>query len=136
MKTIIALTILLVAASAAVVPDWKNCGAANAIWVPVNLTLEKPIAHNEPNYISGCGNVTQAFTTNAFNVAAKEFGVSVVDKNRTMEAKTFQANELYCLNYNFTIPSYVIGSFALSFSPIDDKGNVLGCLELDASLLF
>ncbi len=136
MKTIIALAVLLVAASATVVPDWKNCGEASAVWVPINVTLEKPIAHNEPNFISGCGNVTQAFTTNAYNLLAKEFGVSVINKNRTMAEKSFQVGELYCLEYNFTIPSYVIGSFSLEFSPIDNNGNILGCIEADASLLF
>jgi len=137
MKAILALALIFVAASASVVPDWKNCGAENAPWVPINVTLDDSIAHNTPNGIHGCGNVTAPFTVAGYNLVAKEFGVGVIDKNKTMsEPLTFQVGELYCLNYNFTIPTYVIGSFTLQFSPMDAQGNILGCIQADASLFF
>jgi len=136
MKSILALALVVALSSAVYIPEWKSCGVQDAVWIPTDIHCDNEMVHNEPNTIYVCGNVTKDVTATKYHLNAKEFGVGVINKDLKLKIPfVLTAGSQFCFNYTFTIPSYVVGSFSLEFSPFDEN-NVLGCAEVETSLYF
>jgi len=135
MKVILALFLIFAAASASFISDWKNCGSSQSSWTPLTLYTEKTAIVDKPIYVSICGRANVGFTAFAYSLVAKKWGLSLYKKNGNITPRVYEANQLFCIEYSFAIPSFVVGSFDLTLTAIDINGAALGCMQFDSSYL-
>lgn len=130
---IIILALLVVALASQFTPNWSNCGDGDS-WSTTTVTLAEAPARGQNNTISVCGQSADDFTIQFYNIAVSVFGVTVANKTTTHPQNTsIIAGAQHCFDYNFTIPTYAVGSISVDLTLVDPTGAGRGCVELDCS---
>ena len=131
----IALILLFTILSADYTPNWQSCSDPSDSWHPTSVTFANQPVHGQSDNVTLCGESVDDFSFDHFQYKVKILDIVVYSGiGRFNSPQNVTAGETTCLQFNFTIPKFVIGTIQAQFIGLDTTGSERGCVQVDVSL--